>query len=66
MRSLSLVLQERIKTPEVLKKLTTLILSNIAYKDIIYSKLNRGNAIIDIFIASIKIIFFKKNIQCFC
>ena len=58
MRSLSLVLQERIKTPEVLKKLTTLILSNIAYKDIIYSKLNRGNAIIDIFIASIKIIFF--------
>ena len=58
MRSLSLVLQERIKTPEVLKKLTTLILSNIAYKDIIYNKLNRGNAIIDIFIASIKIIFF--------
>ena len=58
MRSLSLVLQERIKTPEVLKKLTTLILSNIAYKDIIYNKLNGGNAIIDIFIASIKIIFF--------
>ena len=58
MRSLSLVLQERIKTPEVLKKLTTLILSNIAYKNIIYNKLNRGNAIIDIFIASIKIIFF--------